>query len=127
MECLASTQPYLTGGMKIKWCDVDSERGTLSLEALRRTITSNTKAIIHNHYCGYPGYIDEINSIGKEYGIPIIDDGIKCFGSRYKEKLIGNCGTDVTVFSLGAVQIPNCIGGGIVIFKHEGNSFLQRR
>lgn len=119
MGCLASTQPYLTCGMKIKWCDVDSERGTLSPEALRRTITSSTKAIIHNHYCGYPGYIDEINSIGKEYGIPVIDDGIECFGSRYKEKLIGNCGTDVTVFSLGAVRIPNCIDGGIVIFKDE--------
>lgn len=119
MGCLASTQPYLTCGMKIKWCDVDSGRGTLSPEALRRTITSNTKAIVHNHYCGYPGYIDEINSISREYEIPVIDDGIECFGSRYKGKLIGNCGTDVTVFSLGAVRIPNCIDGGVVIFKDE--------
>ena len=119
MGCLVSTQPYLTCGLKIKWCDVDPKRGTLSPEALRRTITSNTKAIVHNHYCGYPGYIDEINEIAWEYGIPVIDDGIECFGSGYKGKLIGNCGTDVTAFSLGAVRIPNCIDGGIVIFKDE--------
>lgn len=119
MGCLVSTQSYLTCGLKVKWCDVDPNRGTLSPEVLRRTITSHTKVIVHNHYCGYPGYIDEINAIARKYGIAVIDDGIECFGSRYKGKLIGNCGTDVTVFSLGAVRIPNCIDGGIVIFKDE--------
>ncbi len=119
MGCLVSTQQYLTCGLKIKWCDVDPNRGTLLPEALRKTITSHTRAIVHNHFCGYPGYIDEINEIAKEYGIPVIDDGIECFGSRYKERLIGNCGTDVTVFSLGAVRIPNCIEGGIVIFNDK--------
>lgn len=121
MSCLVSSQPYLTCGLKTKWCDVEPRRGTLSPEALRRTITSKTKAIVHNHYCGYPGYIDEINAIGREFGIPVIDDGIECFGSRYKGKLVGNCGSDVTVFSLGAVRIPNCIDGGIIIFKEKSN------
>ena len=119
MACLASTQPYLSIGMKIKWCDVDPKKGTLEPECLRKSITTRTKAIIHNHFCGYPGYINEINAIALEYGIPVIDDGIECFGSEYKGKKIGNCGTDVTVFSLSAVRIPNTIEGGIVIFKDK--------
>jgi dTDP-4-amino-4,6-dideoxygalactose transaminase len=119
MACLASTQPYASTGMKIKWCDIDPTIGTLDPEYLVKTITPKTKAIVHNHFCGYPGYIDEINSIAKKYGIPVIDDGIECFGSEYKGKLIGNCGTDVTVFSLNAVRIPNTIDGGIVIFKDK--------
>lgn len=119
MACLASTQPYLSAGLKIKWCDVDPMRGTLDPERLERTITPKTKAIIHNHFCGYPGFIDEVNAIGRKYGIPVIDDGIECFGSEYKGKKIGNCGTDITVFSFTAVRIPNTIDGGAVIFKDE--------
>ncbi len=119
MGCLVSSQPYLAAGMKIKWCDIDSKRGTLCPDALRKAITSNTKAIIHNHFCGYPGYIDEVNAIGDEYGIPVIDDGIECFGSIYKGRKVGNCGTDVTVFALSAVRLPNTIDGGVMVFKSE--------
>lgn len=117
MGCIASMQPYLCGGIKVCWADVDPETGTLSPDSVRRQIKSGIKAIIHNHFCGYPGYIDEINEIGREYGIPVIDDGIECFGSEYKGQKIGNCGTDITVFSLNAVRFCNCVDGGIVIFK----------
>lgn len=119
MACLVSTQPYLSNGLKVCWADVDPTTGTLSPDSVRRQIKLGVKAIIHNHFCGYPGYIDEINLIGKENGIIVIDDGIECFGTEYKGKKIGNCGTDVTVFSLTAVRIPNCIDGGIVIFKDK--------
>lgn len=119
LACLASTQPYLSSGLRIRWCDVDNKRGTLDPEDLEKKITKSTKAIIHNHFCGYPGYIDEINYIGRKHGIPVIDDGIECFGSEYKDKKIGNCGTDVTVFSFTAVRMPNTIDGGAVIFKSK--------
>lgn len=119
MACLASTQPYLASGLAVRWADVDPCTGTLSPESVKERITVKTKAIVHNHFCGYPGYIDEINAIGKEYGIPVIDDGIECLGSEYKGQKIGNCGTDVTVFSLTAVRFCTCIDGGVVIFKSE--------
>ncbi|WP_242870477.1 DegT/DnrJ/EryC1/StrS family aminotransferase [Pseudobutyrivibrio xylanivorans] len=118
MACLASTQPYATAGLRIRWADIDPETGTLSPESVRSRINSNTKAIIHNHFCGYPGYIDEINAVGKEYGIAVIDDGIECFGSRYKGRLIGNCGTDVTVFSFNPVRMLTTIDGGAVMFDN---------
>lgn len=119
MGCLVSSQPYLAAGMKVKWCDVDPQRGTLCPDALRKTITSKTKAIVHNHFCGYAGHIDEVNAIGRELGIPVIDDGIECFGTEYRGRKIGNCGTDVTVFALSAVRIPNTVDGGVIIFKNE--------
>lgn len=119
MACLASTQPYVSGGLKIIWADIDNKTGTLLPDSVRERITSKTKAIIHNHYCGYPGYIDEINSIGRENGIQVIDDGIECFGSEYKGKKIGNCGSDITVFSFTAVRIPNTVDGGVAIFNNK--------
>lgn len=119
MACLASTQPYLSGGLRVCWADVDPNTGTLSPDSVRAQINSSVKAIVHNHFCGYPGYIDEINKLGEEYGIPVIDDGIECFGSEYKGKKIGNCGTDVSVFALTAVRFCNTVDGGIVIFKDK--------
>lgn len=119
MGCLASSQPYLAAGMKVKWCDIDPLRGTLSPDAVRKAISSTTKAIVHNHFCGYPGYIDEINAIGKEFGIPVIDDGIECFGSEYKGKKVGCCGTDATIFSLTTVRLPNTIDGGVIVFRNK--------
>lgn len=118
MACLASTQPYATAGLKIVWADVDPHTGTLDPASVKEKITSHTKGIIHNHFCGYPGYIDEINEIGRKKGVTVIDDGIECFGASYKGKLIGNCGTDVTVFSFNPVRILTTVDGGAVIFKN---------
>lgn len=119
MACLVSTQPYQSMGIKVLWADIDPGRGTLDPESVETKITSKTKAIIHNHFCGYPGYIDEINQIGKKYEIPIIDDGIESLGAEYKGMKIGNCHTDVTIFSLSAVRFCNCIEGGIIIFQEK--------
>lgn len=118
MGCLVSNQPYASMGLKVRWCDIDPTIGTLDPDSVNANITPHTKVIIHNHFCGYPGYIDEINAIGAEYGIPVIDDGIECFGSEYKGRKIGHCGTDVTIFATSAVRIPNTIDGGIIIFKN---------
>lgn len=119
MACLASTQPYQSAGYKVRWADIDPHRGTLDPDSVKKQIKKTTKAIIHNHFCGYPGYIDEINEIGREYGIPVINDGIECFGSEYKGKKIGNCGTEATVFSLNPVRVATCITGGVAIFKEK--------
>lgn len=117
MACLASTQPLLSMGIKVLWSDVEPTTGTLSPDSVLRLAKLKPKAIIHNHFCGYVGLVDEINSIGKEYGIPVIDDCIEAFGSEYKNRRMGNVGTDATVFSFGPVRIPNTLDGGAVIFN----------
>jgi dTDP-4-amino-4,6-dideoxygalactose transaminase len=119
MACLASTQPLLSMGIKVIWADVDPKLGTLNPESVRSLVKQNPQVIIHNHFCGYPGHIDEINAIGKEFGIPVIDDGIEAFGSEYKGNRIGNVGSDVTIFSFNPVRFPNTLDGGAVIFKDE--------
>lgn len=119
MSCLASTQPLQTYGLKIIWADIDPHTGTLDPIDVKCKITDKVKLIIHNHFCGYIGYVDEINTIGKEYGIPIIDDCIEAFGSEYKKKCIGNFGTDITVYSFQTVRLPNVIEGGAISFTDK--------
>lgn len=119
MACLASNQPFVTMGAKVVWADVDPTTGTLNPESVKQKITLSTKAIFHNHFCGYPGYIDEINLIGSELGIPVVDDAIEAFGSEYKGQKIGNCGTDITIFSFQAVRLPTTIDGGAIAIKDK--------
>lgn len=119
MSCLASNQPLNTFGLKVKWADVDPKTGTLSPESVRKSITSNTRLIYHNHYCGYIGYVDEINAIGNEFGIPVIDDCVEAFGSKYKGCIAGNLGTDISIFSFQTVRLPNTIEGGALVFKDK--------
>ena len=118
-SCLASNMPILSSGAKVVWADIDPEAGTLDPESVKSKITSKTKAIFHNHHCGYPGYIDEINTLGKEKGIVVIDDCTEAFGSEYKGKMMGSLDTDVTIFSFQTVRLPNTIDGGALCFRDK--------
>jgi len=118
-SCLASNIPILSSGANVIWADIDPKTGTLDPEKIKSKITPKTKAIFHNHHCGYPGYIDEINTIGKEKGIVVIDDCIEAFGSEYKGKMMGALDTDVTIFSFQTVRLPNTIDGGAVCFRDK--------
>lgn len=120
--CMASTAPIISYGAKVVWADIDPQRGTLCPESVEKMITPRTKMIIHNHHCSYPGYIDEINAIGKKYGVFVVDDAIESFGSKYKGRYIGNLDTDATLFSFQTVRLPNTIDGGGIIFKDKSLS-----
>jgi perosamine synthetase len=119
MSCLASNQPIITQGAKIVWADIDPQTGTLCPDSVKSKISSKTKAIFHNHHCGYVGYIDEINEIAKEKGIFVVDDAIEAFGSEYKGRKIGNLDSDITLFSFQTVRLPNTVDGGGLSFGNE--------
>ena len=119
VSCLASNQPFVIKGLKVIWADVNPLSGTLSVDDVRSKITSKTKAIFHNHYCGYLGDIEAMNALGKEFGIPVIDDCIEAFGSELNGKKTGNLGTDITVFSFQTVRLPNTIDGGALVFDND--------
>lgn len=119
VSCLASNQPFAVHGLKVVWADVNPRTGRMCPDDVKSKVTKNTKAIFHNHFCGYLGNIDAINAIGNSHGIPVIDDGIEAFGSVYKGKKLGSAGTDVTVFSFQTVRLPNTIDGGAIVFKDK--------
>lgn len=119
VSCLASNQPFAIKGLSIKWIDVDPLTGTMDNSKLKNLISSKTRAIFNNIFCGYAGDLDEVYKIGKEFNIPVIDDCIEGFGTKFKGKYTGNTGADITVFSFQTVRLPNTIDGGALIFKDK--------
>lgn len=119
MACLASNQPFATLGISLVWADVDPNIGTLDPDSVRSKITSKTRAIFHNYFCGYIGYVEEINSIAREFGLWVIDDAIEAFGSGLNGRKVGSFRTDATVYSFQTVRLPNSIDGGGISFKDK--------
>lgn len=119
MSCLQSTMPMAQYGLKTVWADVDPKYGVLDPESVRHKISQKTKLIINYHFCGYPGYVDEINAIGQKYGIMVVDDCIEAFGAKYKGQRLGNVGTPISIFNFQTVRIPNTIEGGAIVIEDE--------
>lgn len=119
VSCLASNQPFAVKNLKIIWADVNPQTGSIDPDDVRKRITPKTKAIFHNHYCGYLGEVDEVSKIAKEFGLKVIDDCIEAFGSEFKGNKTGNIGSDMTVFSFQAVRLPNTIDGAAITFKDQ--------
>ena len=119
LSCLQSTMPFAQAGLKVIWADIDPRYGVLDPDSVKSMISPKTKLICNYHFCGYPGYIDEINAIAKEKGIFVVDDCIEAFGAKYKCKRLGNVGTPVSIFNFQTVRLPNTIEGGALVFEDE--------
>ena len=119
VSCLASNQPFIIKGLKVIWADVDPSTGSLCVEDVKKRITSKTKAIFHNHFCGYLGDTIAINQLAKEYGLWVVDDCIEAFGSELNNQKTGNLGADLTIFSFQTVRLPNTVDGAAISFNSK--------
>jgi aminotransferase in exopolysaccharide biosynthesis len=135
------TQPltFIATANAISYCgatpcfvDVDRDTMGLSADALRdflveqatfdadsdRLVNKQTgraiTACLPMHTFGHPCRIDEIVSICREYGLPVIEDAAESLGSRFQSKHTGTFG-DMGVFSFNGNKTITCGGGGAII------------
>jgi dTDP-4-amino-4,6-dideoxygalactose transaminase len=76
------------------------------------------KAIIAVHLYGMPYKVDEIQTIAKQYDIPILEDSAEALGSTYKNKKCGTFG-DISVLSFNGNKIITTSGGGALVTKSK--------
>ena len=92
--------------------DVD-DRGHLDPEKIEEVIYPDTKAIVPVHLYGHPCQIEKIISIGKRYGIPVIEDCAQAHGAEVKKKKVGSFGF-AGCFSFFATKNMTTIEGGMI-------------
>ncbi|NHB96456.1 MULTISPECIES: DegT/DnrJ/EryC1/StrS family aminotransferase [Photorhabdus] len=99
---------------------VDSLPNSLNIDptAIRKAITSKTKAIIPVHFAGLSCDMDEIIAIAKEFNLRIVEDAAHSFPTLYKGKKIGTLDTDVTVFSFYANKTMTTAEGGMLVTRN---------
>jgi dTDP-4-amino-4,6-dideoxygalactose transaminase len=99
-------------------CDVDRRSLNATAETISKKITSNTKAIILNHYGGHPCDMDEILDLAKKHGIYVIEDSACAVQSFYKGRACGTMG-DMGLWSFDAMKSIVTGDGGMVYLKSD--------
>lgn len=85
-------------GAKPIFVDVNYDDFCISIEDLKRKITSKTRAIIGVHLFGQACKCDEIKALCSDYGIYFIEDCAQALGAKRNGKQVG-CFGDIGCFS----------------------------
>lgn len=105
------------------FADVDPETLNLDPASVRNAITSRTRAIIAVHHAGLAADLGAILDIGKEFGIPLIEDCAQAYGCEYDGELVGKRGC-INSFSLNHFKHISVGSGGMVITDDERLHYL---
>ena len=128
----ATAMAVLWAGAKVVMVDC-REDFNISVDAIRKAITPNTKAIIPVDIAGFPSDYKSIMSLVKEPEvcalfhptnevqrklgrILVLNDSAHSLGAQLEDSPIGT-NTDLTVFSLHAVKNITTAEGGMVCFN----------
>ncbi len=88
-------------------------------ELLEKAITSRTKAIMPVHYAGVPADMDQIMSIARRHGLPVVEDSCQAISASLNGKKAGTFGI-AAGFSLHPLKNLNVWGdSGVIVTDSE--------
>jgi dTDP-4-amino-4,6-dideoxygalactose transaminase len=93
--------------------DIDPDTFNISINSIKKKITTKTKAIIVVHYGGQACDMDKIISLAKKHNLFIIEDCAHALGSKFGNKFCGNIGI-AGCFSFYPTKIITTAEGGMV-------------
>ena len=111
---IATVAPVVHLGATPIFVDVLRDTWCIDPSLVKDVITPKTKAIIATHLYGNLADMNELLKIGKQYGIPVIEDAAEAIGSKYLGQRAGSIGL-FGVFSFhGSKTITTGEGGMFV-------------
>jgi perosamine synthetase len=127
---MGSLTGILYQGLVPVFADVDA--GTLNIdpESARRLITRKTGAILVVHHAGLAADMDAFLELGRNAGIPVVEDCAQAYCCGYKGRLAGTMGV-MSAFSLNHFKHIECGSGGIVLtgddqLRYRASLFLDK-
>jgi len=113
---VATLSALLWIGCEPVFIDIDSESLCLSPDLLRDRLKKepDIAGVLPVHVYGIACDVESLESICKEYGVPLIYDAAQAFGSKYKGKSLLDYG-DYSICSFHATKIFHTAEGGCVV------------
>lgn len=111
---MAAANVTLHLGARPVFVEVDPKTWCITADAVERSLSTRTKAIVPVHTYGNVCAMDEIVALGSHKSIPVIEDAAEAFGSRYKNHVAGTRAVMGT-FSFHATKTITTGEGGMVI------------
>lgn len=134
---VATASSILNANARPVFVDIDPDSLSMSVNDLRKNITSKTRAIILVHlYCSVND-MDEISKIARDLKIPIIEDCSHVHGSEWRHRRVGTLGA-LGCFSMQQSKVLTSGEGGAVItnklelflrleqLRSDGRRFVRR-
>jgi dTDP-4-amino-4,6-dideoxygalactose transaminase len=121
---VGSVSPILYLGAHPVFIDSENETWNMDpdlLETCLHELSSKgqlPKAIIVVHSYGMPAKMDELNSISKRFGVPLIEDAAEAVGAKYKGRPAGML-ADIGVLSFNSNKTITSFGGGALLLKSK--------
>ena len=106
--------------------DVDPDTWTISVDAIRKHITPQTRAIIPVSICGLPADLDPIMKLADEHNLVVIEDNAQCVRGYYKSRIAGSIGHFAS-FSFQSSKTLTCGDGGILICSEDALALAARK
>ena len=120
---IATVEVIALLGLKPVVVDVDFNTFNISIESVKRSITSKTKAIIPVHLFGQNANMEELLSLAKEHNLHVIEDACQSIGSVYTfsdgSSVQSGCMGDIGCTSFFPSKNLGCFGDGGAIFTNN--------
>ena len=116
---IATAAPIVHLGAKPVFVDILESTWCLDPALAEAAITPRTKAIIATHLYGNLCDMERLLTIGRERGIPIIEDAAEAIGSTYNGRRAGSLGTFGTFSFHGTKTLTTGEGGMFVTNDSE--------
>lgn len=108
---IATTEAISHVNGRIKFVDVKPDTGLMDIDALEKSISYKTKAILVVHLYGQMPDMKRLRDIADDKGLFLIEDAAQAHGARYKGFQPGHYG-DIATYSFFPAKILGCFGDG---------------
>jgi dTDP-4-amino-4,6-dideoxygalactose transaminase len=89
---MATAEAISLCGARPVFVDIDEHTYTINPALLESAITLRTQAIIPVHIFGQTSEMDEILTIARRHGTPVVEDACQAHGAEYKGRKAGSMG-----------------------------------
>jgi perosamine synthetase len=111
---IATANAASLAGASVVLVDVDPVTLAMCPDDCRRRITSRSRAIIPVHVSGRGGTVAEIAALGREKGIPLVEDAAEALLSAHRDRFLGTYGA-LGCFSFSPNKTLTTGQGGLVV------------
>ena len=115
---MGSVTGMLYQGLIPVFADVDPNTLNMTPASVGERITERTRAIVVVHHSGLAADMDGFLALGRETGLPVIEDCAQAYCCEYKGKLAGTMGA-INAFSLNHFKHITCGSGGMVLTSDD--------
>ena len=107
--------------------DIDPVTFNISVDDIKKKITSKTKAIIPVHLYGQSAAMEKIMRVAKDHNIMVIEDAAQAIGTQYKDgSFVGTIG-DIGCFSFFPSKNLGGYGdGGLVTTNNDDLAYMLK-